>query len=92
MVLLMDLPVESVRGVFIDKDLIIRRFGRSVMWAFDEAGTLRQVPVTPGKPYGDELLLTSGLAPGTRYAAALTGYEKDGMSLDEYREARRKGP
>lgn len=91
MVLLMDLPVESVRGVFVDKDLIVRRFGRSVMWVFDEAGALRQVPVTPGKPYGDDILLTSGLVPGTRYVAALTGYEKDGMSLEEYREARKKG-
>ena len=91
MVLFMDLPVESVQGLFVSQDLIVRRFGSSVMWVVGDDDRLKQVPVTTGKPYGDDILVGSGLAPGTRYPARLTGYEKEGLTLQEYREAQKKG-
>ena len=91
MVLFMDLPVESLRGIFVGQGLIVRRFGRSVMWVVGDDDKLKQVPVTAGKPYGEDILVSSGLAPGTRYPARLTGYEKEGQSLQEYREAQKKG-
>jgi multidrug efflux pump subunit AcrA (membrane-fusion protein) len=91
MVLFMDLPVESVRGQFVRQDLIVRRFGRSVMWVVGDDDKLKLVQVTTGKPHGDDVLLTSGLVPGTRYPSRLTGYEKEGQSLQEYREAQKKG-
>lgn len=92
MVLFVDLPVDTLRGVFVNKNLIVRRFGRSLLWTIDAAGVLKQVPVTPGRPYGDDLILDSGLVPGTRYIRSLAGYEKEGMSLEDYREARKKAP
>lgn len=91
MVLFMDLPVEVVSGQFVRQALIVRRFGRSVMWVVGADDKLRQVPVTPGRPYGEDIQITAGLEPGTRYPARLTGYEKDGLTLQEYREAQKKG-
>ena len=89
--LFMDLPIESLRGLFVSQDLILRRFGRSVMWVVGDDDRLKLVPVTAGKPYGEDILVSSGLAPGTRYPARLTGYEKEGLTLQEYREAQKKG-
>jgi len=91
MVLFMDLPVESVRGQFVKQDLIVRRFGRSVMWTIDKDDKLKQVQVTSGKPYGEELLVTDGLPPGTRYLNHLNGGERDGLGLQEYFGAIRRG-
>jgi multidrug efflux pump subunit AcrA (membrane-fusion protein) len=91
MVLFMDLPVESVRGQFVAQGLVVRRFGRSVLWVVGEDDRLRQVQVTTGRPYGADIQVLSGLAPGTRYPSRLTGFEKEGMSLEEYREAQKKG-
>jgi len=91
MVLFLDLPVEEVSGQFVLQTLLVRRFGRSVMWVVGADDKLRQVPVTPGKPYGNDILITAGLEPGTRYPAKLTGFEKEGLSLQEYREALKKG-
>ncbi len=91
MVLFMDLPVEAVSGQFVRQTLIVRRFGRSVMWVVGADEKLKQIPVTPGKPHGDDIIITSGLEPGTRYPSRLTGYEKEGLSVQEYREAQKKG-
>ena len=91
MVLFMDLPVEKVSGQFVLQTLLVRRFGRSVMWVVDADDKLRQVSVTPGKPYGNDILITAGLEPGTRYPAKLTGFEKEGLTVQEYREALKKG-
>jgi multidrug efflux pump subunit AcrA (membrane-fusion protein) len=91
MVLFMDLPVESVRGQFVKQELIVRRFGRSIMWTIDENDTLKQVQVTTGKPYGEEILVTAGLPPGTRYLNRLIGGERDGLALQEYLGALRRG-
>ncbi|MDX9957878.1 MAG: HlyD family efflux transporter periplasmic adaptor subunit [Spirochaetia bacterium] len=90
MVLFMDLPVDSVRGQFVKQDLIVRRFGHSVMWTIDADDKLKQVQVTTGKPYGDEILVTGGLPPGTRYLNRLGGSEREGLSLQEYLAALRK--
>jgi multidrug efflux pump subunit AcrA (membrane-fusion protein) len=91
MVLFMDLPVDSVRGQFVKQDLIVRRFGRSIMWTVDADDKLKQVQVTTGKPYGDEILVTGGLPPGTRYLNRLGGGEREDLSLQEYLAALRRG-
>jgi len=91
MVLFMDLPVESIRGQFVKQELIVRRFGRSVMWTIDEADKLKLVQVTTGKPYDDELLVTDGLPPGSRYLNRLDGSEREDLSLQEYLGALRRG-
>jgi multidrug efflux pump subunit AcrA (membrane-fusion protein) len=91
MVLFMDLPVDSVRGQFVKQELIVRRFGRSVMWIIDAEDKLKQVQVTTGKPYGDEILVTDGLPPGTRYLNRLGGGEREDLSLQEYLAAMRRG-
>lgn len=92
MVLFMDLPVESIRGIFISQSLIVRRFGRSVIWIVDADDRLKQVPVTTGKPFGNDVFIATGLEPGSRYISTMTGFEKDGLSLQEYSDAQRKGP
>lgn len=89
--LFVDLPVESVRGQFVQRDLIVRRFGRGVLWVVDAEGRLKQAEVTTGKPYGEYVQVLSGLAPGTPYPSRLTGFEKEGLSLEEYLEAGKKG-
>ena len=91
MVLFMDLPVESVRGQFVHQELIVRRFGRSIMWTIDENDKLKQVQVTTGKPYGEDILVTAGLPPGTRYLNRLNSGERDGLDLQEYLGAMRRG-
>lgn len=91
MVLFMDLPVEEVRGQFVPQTLLVRRFGRTVMWVVGADDKLKQVSVTPGKPYGNDILITAGLEPGTRYPSRITGFEKEGLTLQEYREAQKKG-
>jgi multidrug efflux pump subunit AcrA (membrane-fusion protein) len=91
MVLFMDLPVEEVRGLFVKQDLIVRRFGRSIMWIIDENDKLKQVQVSTGKPYGDEILVTAGLPPGTRYLNRLNSGEREGLALQEYLGAIRRG-
>jgi multidrug efflux pump subunit AcrA (membrane-fusion protein) len=91
MVLFIDLPVETVRGQFVKLEHIVRRFGRSIIWTIDENDRLKQVQVTTGKPYGDEVLVTAGLPPGTRYLNRLTGGEREGMDLQEYLGALRRG-
>ncbi len=74
-----DLRAYPVRGVFIDKALVVRRFSRSVVWVLRDDGTIGAVEVTLGRSYGDEALVLSGLEPGARYLAALTGAEREGM-------------
>lgn len=91
MVLFMDLPVESVRGQFVKQELIVRRFGRSIMWTIDENEKLKQVQVTTGKPYGEDVLVISGLPPGTRYLNRLNSGEQEGLGLQEYLGAMRRG-
>lgn len=91
MVLFMELPVDSVQGIFINQGLVVRRFGNSVLWIVDSDDRLRQVPISTGKPYGNDILVISGLEPGSRFISTMTGYEKDGLSLQEYRDAQKKG-
>lgn len=89
-VLFVDLPVESVRGVFVPQTLVVRRFGRSMLWTVDAADTLRLVQIVAGKPFGDDIVVT-GLQPGTRILSRVTGYEKEGLALAEYSQTLRKG-
>ena len=44
MVLFIDLPVETVRGQFVRQELMVRRFGRSVMWIVDDDGQAQADP------------------------------------------------
>lgn len=91
MVLFMDLPVESVQGQFVKQELIVRRFGRSIMWTIDENDKLKQVQVGIGKTYGEDILVTTGLPPGTRYLNRLNNGEREGLDLQEYLGAMRRG-
>ena len=91
MVLFMDLPVESVQGQFVKQELIVRRFGRSIMWTIDENDKLKQVQVGIGKTYGEDILVTTVLPPGTRYLNRLNNGEREGLDLQEYLGAMRRG-
>lgn len=92
LVVFVELPVDAATGVFIRRDLVVRRFGRSVVWAVGDDEALRLLQVKTGRPFGDDLLVESGLAPGTRIVARVSGYEKEGLSLAAYAEALGKVP
>ena len=90
-VLFVDLPVDAVKGTFIKRELLVRRFGRTVLWVIGPDDTLKLIPVTTGTYYGDEVLIASGLQPGARFPSRITGHEKEGLPLSEYLETLRKG-
>jgi multidrug efflux pump subunit AcrA (membrane-fusion protein) len=79
----MDLPVAALRGIFIRSELLVRRFGRSLAWVLDADDTVRVAPLVLGNAFGDEYLVSSGLASGTRYLTRLSGKEREGMPLEE---------
>lgn len=83
MAVFVELPVASLRGVFIRRELVVRRFGRTLIWTVDAGDTLRLLPVTLGRAFGDEFIVSSGLVPGTRYLSRLSGKEAEGMALRE---------
>lgn len=83
LVVFMDLPVASLRGVFIRRELVVRRFGRTLIWTVDAGDSLRLVPVVLGRAFGEEFVVSSGLNPGTRYLTRLSGKEAEGMALRE---------
>lgn len=90
-VLFVELPVETLRGIFVDQSLVIRRFSHNVLWIIADDETLKLVQVTTGPLLGNDIPITAGLSPGTRYITRLSGYEREGLSLEAYREAVRKG-
>lgn len=83
MAVFVELPVASLRGVFVRRELVVRRFGRTLLWTLGEDEALRLSPVVLGRAFGDEFIVSSGLAAGTRYLSRLSGKEAEGMALRE---------
>lgn len=91
MILFIDLPVDSVRGVFVKQNLIVRRFGRNMLWVLDKDQRLQLASIITSKTFGDDALISSGLSAGSFYLTKITGYEKEGLELPDYLEALKKG-
>jgi len=75
---LVELPIDTARGVFVPRDAVVRRYGRYVLWAVNDKNLLEPREVTLGQVYGELVLLESGLSPGQRYLSRLTGRETEG--------------
>jgi multidrug efflux pump subunit AcrA (membrane-fusion protein) len=73
-----DLPVDRDKGLFVRRDLVIRRYGKYFLWTITEENTLAARQVALGPTYGDLVRIDKGLSEGERYLAVLTGREKEG--------------
>lgn len=83
---LVDLPVDRITGIFINRELLIRRYGTFYLWVVDDGNLLRTREVVTGALYGNDILIKEGLSVGERYLTRLTGREREGMSLNPQRE------
>ncbi len=75
---LIDLPIDRVRGLFVPRDAAVRRYGRFYLWIVNESQVLEARAVTLGPVFGDLVLISEGLKPGERYLRRLTGREREG--------------
>lgn len=73
-----DLPLAQVRGVFVPRQVLQRRFGRTLLWVVNDQDRLELRPVQTGPLFGNEICLTDGIAPGERYLRSPKGNEKEG--------------
>lgn len=90
--LLVELPTETLDGVFIPREAVDRRYGQSFVWTVDEAaGVLRRSEIEPGATLGEEVLVAAGLEPGTRFLTRVTGRERDGAPIADGDGAAREG-
>jgi multidrug efflux pump subunit AcrA (membrane-fusion protein) len=76
-----DLPVESVRGVFVPQDVLFRRYGRYYVWVVTPDNNLTAKAVTPGRTHEDDIQITSGLEPGERLLLQRRGNEREGQQV-----------
>jgi multidrug efflux pump subunit AcrA (membrane-fusion protein) len=78
---LIDLPVDRVRGLFVPRDVVVRRYGNFYLWMVNESQVLEAREVTLGPVFGDLVLIREGLEPGERYLGRLTGREREGAPV-----------
>ena len=76
-----DLPVDRLRGLFVPRDAVVRRYGKYFLWIVNESRILEAREVTPGQVFGDLVAIRQGLEPGDRYLKVLTGRERDGAPV-----------
>ena len=79
---IIDLPVDRSKGLFIRRDLVIRRYGKYYIWIVNDAHELEAREVILGPTYGDLVRIDHGLKTGEKYLTRLTGREKEGMKFD----------
>jgi len=79
---IIDLPVDRAKGLFVRRDLVIRRYGKYFLWIVNEAGELLAREVVLGPAYGELVRIDQGLKVGERYLNRLTGREKEGMKIE----------
>lgn len=77
-----DLPADRTKGLFVRRDLIIRRYGKYFLWTVNDEEKLSARQVLLGPTYGELVRIDEGLASGERYLAILTGREKEGDSVE----------
>ncbi|MFW5828026.1 MAG: efflux RND transporter periplasmic adaptor subunit, partial [Alkalispirochaeta sp.] len=83
--LVIELPVDRVRGVFVPREAVVRRLGADVVWTVSDNNELTAQPVTLGAVFDDLVHVSEGLTEGVRYIAAPTGRERDGQSVADER-------
>jgi multidrug efflux pump subunit AcrA (membrane-fusion protein) len=75
---LIDLPIDRVRGLFVPRDAVVRRYGKYFIWIVNESQVIEAREVSLGAPFGDLVLIREGLESGQRYLQRLTGREREG--------------
>ncbi len=83
MPLFINLPVEEVRGIFVEPDAVVRRYGRNRIWTISGERTIQSREVVTGPMVGSRLQIIEGLEPGDSYLNSPTGNEKEDMPLNE---------
>lgn len=83
---LIDLPVDRVRGLFVPRDVVVRRYGKFFLWIVNESQALEAREVTLGPVFGDLILISNGLQSGERYLRRLTGREREGAAVGAPRQ------
>jgi multidrug efflux pump subunit AcrA (membrane-fusion protein) len=78
---LIELPVDRSRGLFVRRDLVVRRYGSYYLWLVDPEGKLVAREVTLGPTYGELVRVERGLEAGERYLNRLTGREREGAQV-----------
>jgi multidrug efflux pump subunit AcrA (membrane-fusion protein) len=78
---LIDLPIDRVRGLFVPRDAVVRRYGSYYLWTVTESQVLEAREVALGAVFGDLVLIREGLDPGQRYLRRLTGREREGAPV-----------
>lgn len=80
--LLIDLPAETVEGLFVPSAAIDRRYGKSFLWLVDpDKQILVRREVRTGTAMGDSLQISDGLEAGERYLTSLSGREREGAPV-----------
>jgi multidrug efflux pump subunit AcrA (membrane-fusion protein) len=78
---LVELPVDRSRGLFVPRELVVRRYGSYYLWLVNREGLLEAREVDLGETYGQLVRIDRGLEPGERYLTRLTGREREGARV-----------
>jgi multidrug efflux pump subunit AcrA (membrane-fusion protein) len=78
---IIDLPVDYSTGIFVRRDLIIRRYGKYFLWVVGGDQTLEAREVVLGPTYDELVRIDQGLSAGERYLTRLSGREREGARV-----------
>jgi multidrug efflux pump subunit AcrA (membrane-fusion protein) len=76
--LIVDLPTDTRRGIFVNRDVLVRRYGKFYIWVVTPDNVLEAREVGVGAVYGEQIQVERGLAVGERYLSRINGREKAG--------------
>lgn len=76
--LVIQIPTQTVEGIFVPADAVVRRFGGDAIWTITAEDTLSATEVTLGEPFGEFIHVVTGLDEGLQYLTAPTGREREG--------------
>jgi len=79
---IIDLPVDRATGIFVQREIITRRYGKYFIWVVNGAEELEAREVELGPVYGDFVRIEQGLQAGDRFLVRLTGREREGSKIN----------
>jgi multidrug efflux pump subunit AcrA (membrane-fusion protein) len=79
--ILIKLSTDQIEGIFISRDLLVRRYGKYFLWLLDSENKLTAREVKSGIVFGNDIQIISGLNPGESYLSGITGKETEGMEV-----------
>lgn len=78
--LVIELPIDNVRGIFVPREAVVRRFGSDTVWTLSDDNELVSLTVELGQTFGELVHVRQGLQEGVRFVAAPTGREREGQA------------